>query len=95
MAQFVILAHDKPESPALRVATRPAHLDYIGAFPDMVRLAGPMLSPTGDPIGSLFLVEAPDIEAVRAFAAADPYALAGLFARVDICGWRATIGTLP
>jgi uncharacterized protein YciI len=95
MAQFAILAHDKPDGQALRVATRPAHLEYIGAFPEMVRLAGPILSPAGDPIGSLFLVEAPDIEAVRAFAAADPYAQAGLFARVDITGWRATIGTLP
>ncbi len=41
--------------------------------------------------GSLFLIEAADIEAVRAFTAADPYALAGLFERVEVRAWRQTL----
>ena len=95
MAQFAIIAHDKPGALALRLAARSAHLDYVGAHPSLVRLAGPMLNEAGESIGSLFLVEAADIEAVRAFAAADPYALAGLFERVEIRAWRPTIGAVP
>jgi len=95
MAQFAIIAHDKPGALALRLATRSAHLDYVGAHPSLVRLAGPMLNEAGESIGSLFLVEAADIEAIRAFAAADPYALAGLFDRVEITPWKAVFGTLP
>ena len=95
MAHFAIIAHDKPGALALRVATRPAHLEYLGARAGFIRLAGPMMNEAGEPIGSLFLVEAPDIAAVRAFAAADPYAVAGLFERVEITPWRAVVGTLP
>ena len=40
----------------------------------------------------MLVVEADDITAVRAFAAADPYALAGLFASVEIRPWRLAVG---
>jgi len=95
MAQFAILCTDKPGALALRLATREAHLAYARGFPGLIRLAGPFLNAAGEMTGSLFLVEAPDIDAVRAFNAADPYTLAGLFERVEITPWRATIGTLP
>ena len=37
-------------------------------------------------------LEADDIETVRAFAADDPYSLAGLFANVDVRPWNWTVG---
>jgi uncharacterized protein YciI len=40
----------------------------------------------------MFILEAADIEAARAFSAADPYTLAGLFERVEIRPWRRTLG---
>jgi hypothetical protein len=40
------------------------------------------------PIGSLLVVEAADRAAIEAFCAADPYALAGLFAEVRQTPWR-------
>jgi len=38
------------------------------------------------------VLEAADLAAARAFAAADPYAKAGLFASVEVRPWRWLIG---
>jgi hypothetical protein len=45
--------------------------------------------------GSLIIFEAADLEAARAFAAADPYAKAGLFESAQLRPWRATLGAVP
>lgn len=88
MPQFIIQGWDKPNSLELRVATRPAHLEYAASGEVTVLLAGPMLSDEGMPIGSMFVIEARDRAAAEHFAANDPYKLAGLFERVDIISWR-------
>jgi len=95
VANFVLTCIDKPDSLALRLANRDAHLDYVRRHPQFVRLAGPFLDARGEMAGSLFIVEAGDIAAVEGFTASDPYALAGLFERVEIRAWRATVGALP
>ncbi|HEY5070915.1 MAG TPA: YciI family protein [Caulobacteraceae bacterium] len=95
MAHFALICIDKPGSLGLRLATRAAHFEYARAHPGFIRLAGPFLDEAGEMTGSLILMEAEGIEAVRAFNAADPYTLAGLFERVEIRPWKATFGTLP
>ena len=94
MPLFVLSCLDKPQSLALRMATREAHLAYAGARRDMLKLGGPYLDEAGDMAGSLMIVEADDIEAVRAFNADDPYTLAGLWRRVEITPFRVTLGDL-
>jgi uncharacterized protein YciI len=94
MANFVLVCVDKPGALDLRLAVRDAHLAYLSAQDGAVRLAGPFLDGEGKPVGSMLIVEASDLAAARAFAEADPYALAGLFERVDIRAWRPTIGAL-
>ena len=42
--------------------------------------------------GSLIVIETDDLDTAKAFAAADPYAKAGLFANVDIRPWIWSIG---
>ena len=42
--------------------------------------------------GSLVILEAEDLAAAEAFAAGDPYAVAGLFERVEIRGFRPLFG---
>ncbi|HTT83330.1 MAG TPA: YciI family protein [Rhizomicrobium sp.] len=86
---FVITALDKPDSLGLRMATRPAHFDYVRAT-GAVRLGGPFLDEKGEMIGSLIIIEAPDIAAARAWQANDPYAKAGLFDKTDLQAWKAT-----
>jgi len=95
MPHFVLTCIDKPDSLALRLANREAHLAYVRDDPGFVRLAGPLLDARGEMAGSLFLVEAGDIAEVEAFTASDPYAVAGLFERVEIRAWRATVGAVP
>jgi uncharacterized protein len=91
MALFAIICLDKPGALDLRMATRPAHLTYAEAA-GVVRAGGAFLDADGKPDGSLLIVEADDIAAARAFAAADPYAQAGVFASVEVRPWRLAIG---
>jgi len=72
-----------------------AGLLHGGRIAGAIRLGGPFLDEGGEMAGSLILMEAADLEAARAFNAADPYTLAGLFESVDIRPWKATFGALP
>ncbi|MFC4346896.1 YciI family protein [Kordiimonas lipolytica] len=91
---FMILAHDKPDSVDLRMANRPAHLDYIKGAGNRIKVAGPILSPGDDPkpVGSMIIIDAASEGAVRLFAENDPYATAGLFEAVEIKPWKAVAG---
>jgi len=90
--QFVLFCEDKPDSEALRLQTREAHLAYMAGHTDMIRLAGPMLSDDGQHmIGSMFILEAETLDAVKALNAQDPYTLAGLFGNVVAHPFRQSI----
>lgn len=87
--QFALECIDKPNSLELRLANRPAHLEYLNGHKDALLLAGPLLDAAGEkPVGSLLIIEAADQRAAEAFAAADPYAQAGLFQSVSIRPFR-------
>ena len=86
---FVINCLDKPDSLDLRVATRVAHLAYADTVASQIVIAGPLLSDDGERmIGSLFLIEASDLDEARRFSEVDPYRKAGLFGRVEIHPFR-------
>jgi uncharacterized protein YciI len=90
---FVLTCIDKPDSTALRMEVRPRHLAYFQERLSLVKIAGPFLSDDGQTMkGSLIILDVPDIAAAQAFAANDPYALAGLFQSVDIRPWTWTVG---
>jgi uncharacterized protein len=95
MATFALICIDKPGALEVRLATRQAHFDYLAQHPGVVRLGGPFLNAAGEMAGSLLLIESQDLAAAEAFAARDPYRQAGLFERVEIRPWRATVGQLP
>ena len=86
---FAILCTDKPDSAALRAATRPAHLEYLKSHADRLVLAGPILDADGTPRGSLLVVDLADRAAAEALAAGDPYVGAGLFRSTEINAYRA------
>ena len=88
MPQFIVLCRDKPNALALRKETRPAHLEYFENYGNKGLLAGPMLGPDGEPIGSMLVIEAENEETARAFAANDPYAKAGVFASTEIIPFK-------
>lgn len=89
MPLYALICTDKAECEDLRKANRDAHLAYLAATG--AQLAGPFLS-DGHMTGSLVVIEAADRTAAENWAAADPYALAGLFAKVRIEEWKRVVG---
>lgn len=89
---FVALCHDKPGALDLRMATRSAHLAFLDAHADCVKLGGPFVDAADKPIGSMLVIDCPDEAAAKAMLSEDPYAKAGLFARVELKPWKRTVG---
>ncbi|KQU92256.1 hypothetical protein ASD12_04830 [Mesorhizobium sp. Root102] len=89
---FALICKDKPGNLQVRLDTRPAHVVFIEGLNSEGKLAfaGPFLDADGKPNGTLAVIEAPDMAAARALAAADPYAKAGLFESVEIRPWNWT-----
>jgi uncharacterized protein YciI len=94
MPLYALMCFDKPGSLELRMANREAHLAYARDHLEQIKAAGPYLDEAGAMTGSMFLMEADSAETVRAFNAADPYARAGLFERVEVRAWRVSLGAL-
>jgi uncharacterized protein YciI len=92
MPLFTLVCIDKPRAPDLRMSVREAHLAWARERMDQLKMGGPFLDDDGAMIGSLIIVEAADLAAAQAFSADDPYTRAGLFERVDIRGFRVTLG---
>ncbi len=86
-----LIAHDKAGALDLRMQNRPAHVDYLGST-EKVHLAGPLLAPEGGMIGSLIVLDVPDMVTAEEWAANDPYAKAGLFESVTLTEWKKVIG---
>ncbi|MGQ0609697.1 MAG: YciI family protein [Paracoccaceae bacterium] len=89
--RFALIAQDKPGHLQLRLDTRAAHLEHINAT-GVVEMAGPLLSPEGEMTGSLIVLGVGSLDEARAWADADPYARAGLFASVTITEWKKVVG---
>ena len=87
----IVICRDKPGALELRLATREAHLAYL-ADTGLVGFAGPMLGDDGKPCGSVLMLTTDDHAEAEAWAANDPYALAGLFESVEVKGFVHVVG---
>jgi uncharacterized protein YciI len=86
---YVISCVDKADHLHIRMENRPAHVDHLKSNLDRLVLAGPTLTEDGEtPTGSVIIMEFDNQAEAEAFAAADPYAKAGLFETVTIKPWR-------
>ncbi len=87
--QFILECEDKDGGLDLRLATRPEHLAYMQSKLDHIVIAGPILDDvTGNPVGSLIVLDYPDRAGAEDFAANDPYAKVGLFKSSSIRPFR-------
>lgn len=92
MMLYAIVGEDRPDSLADRLAARPAHIDRLRALQDAGRmiLAGPcpaIDSPDPGPAGfsgSLIVAEFASLDEAKAWADADPYVAAGVYAKVTV-----------
>ena len=98
---YAILGRDVPDSLERRLAVRPAHLERLNAMQAEggLVLAGPLPAidsfdpgPAGFQ-GSLMVVEFPSLEDAKAWANADPYVAAGVFAAVEVYPFRKVLPT--
>ena len=90
MKHFVVFGTDGPGRAALRTELRPAHRAWLREHPGhavAVVHGGPTLDEEGQMNGTLLVVEAADLAAVRRFVAEDPYTRGGLFAAVEVRAW--------
>lgn len=93
---YAVIGEDAPGSLDARLAARPAHVARLEALRAEGRLllAGPFPaidSPDPGPAGfsgSLIVAEFESLEAATAWAEADPYRAAGVYARVTVRPFR-------
>ena len=90
MPLFALICTDKADRLPLRQANRDAHLAYLRGS-GVVTQAGPFLDAAGAMCGSLVVIDVADRAAAESWAAGDPYAQAGLFAKVRIEEWKKVI----
>ncbi len=89
---YAIIGEDRAGSLEQRLATRPAHLERLQALQAEARLllAGPcpaIDSPDPGPAGfsgSIIIAEFASLAAAQAWADADPYVAAGVYAKVVV-----------
>ena len=79
---FVVIGRDK-EGGELRLRHRAAHLEFIAGRQEPVIYAGPLIE-GGAMVGSLFVFDFADREALDSHLAADPYFAEGIFETVEI-----------
>ena len=87
---YAIFCTDRPGMHELRLATRPAHLDYVyGPEGKIIKFGGPMTTEDGAmAIGGFIIVEADSYASAESFALGDPFAKAGLSDTIVIKPWR-------
>lgn len=95
---YAIVGQDAPDSLDRRLATRPAHVERLHALQQAGRLllAGPFPAiDCDDPgtagfTGSLIVAEFDTFADAQAWAEADPYVAAGVYAGVNVKPFRKT-----
>ena len=85
---FALICTDKPNSLELRQQSRPEHLKFLEGLGNSLKVAGPFTDDEGKATGSLVIIEAANRTAITEIAGRDPYAVAGLFASVEIKPWK-------
>ena len=101
MMLYAIVGEDHPGTLTERLAVRPAHLERLQALSDAGRLlaAGPcpaIDSPDPGPAGftgSVVIAEFDSLAAAQAWADADPYVAASVYARVTVKPFKKVLPT--
>ena len=86
-----LIAKDKAGALQTRLDNRAAHLEHVRSS-GIVVYGGPFLDADGAMCGSLLILEVETMAQAEAWAEADPYSKAGLFASSELNIWNKVIG---
>ena len=87
--RFIILFEDNPDAdPSIRKTHMAAHLSFLEASADKVSAAGPLLKPSGEAAGRLWLVRAETKDDVEQLIREDPFWSTGLRKSFTILNWN-------
>lgn len=85
---FAVRFTDKPDTQAIRQQFMQAHLDWLDQNQSAVLVGGPLRADMdGAAVGSMWVVEAENRDAVVALIDTDPFWIEGLRASVEILHW--------
>ncbi|MBS0317728.1 MAG: YciI family protein [Proteobacteria bacterium] len=94
---FAVWARDAAGMQGAREQVRARHrarLRQPDPHPVKVVLAGPTFDGNARMCGTMLVIEAETIDAVRAFIAGDPYVTAGVYESYEIRPWKCGLGPL-
>ena len=86
---------DRADPGDIRQQHREAHITYRKGLSQGLLLAGPLLGEDAKPIGSLILIEAGTLAEAKTIAHSDPYAVAGLFDKILVHGYKIMANNIP
>src|SRR5687768_8391105 len=89
---YAIVARDKPNMKAVRMALLKDHLAHIETHLHRLLVAGPLKDAQGNFLGSLLIVRAESMEDASLLLQRDPYYAAGIWADVTISAFSAAAG---
>ena len=81
---YLIICKDKENNLNLRLNNREKHLKYLERFKSKLLMAGPIVTKTGDPCGSVIALNFDYKSEIDRFIKNDPYNIAGLFDEVVV-----------
>ncbi len=87
--QYLIHAIDKPNVGKLRDELRAEHESYQASVSGLYITRGPLMDNDGEQqVGSLMIIDVPDLAAAKEFWDKEPFNYGGLFEKVEFYGWR-------
>ncbi|WP_285597459.1 YciI family protein [Kineosporia sp. NBRC 101731] len=91
--EFFVFHRDRPGSLPARDDLLQEHWSYMDRFATGMIARGPVFTADGETlVGSVHIVDLPDLTAGRAFALQEPYYQAGVFRDVLLRRWRNVLG---
>ena len=85
---FAVRFHDQRDCAEVRRQQSQAHIDWLDEHKELVLIGGSLRNePEESPVGGLWLVEAPDKNAVEVLIQSDPFSIHGLRERHEIFFW--------
>lgn len=87
--KFIILFKDNPDAdPDIRKSHMPLHLSFLERHRGTINAAGPLIAEDGTGAGGIWVLDAPDAEAVDALVKEDPFWPTGLRQSYQILAWK-------